>query len=255
MGVGKRLSMSLSLSRAALSRILVLATVVLAIIAIQAAWSGTPDMRFWFWLGACALGELLWVRVPVGGATVSMALACNFATMLLLPPGQAMLAIAVSTLVVEAVVMRKPPLRYFFNAAQSALAAGAGMLAMYLASGGRIPPLHTLDLQLLGAVALAAATYALINTGAVSIAISIDRRRRLLAVWRANFGAPRTLLSSLAHYSLGALLAAIDVLAGPEGMMLIALPLFVIHACCVIVMLRSRPVAAAEPDDEERRAA
>jgi len=238
-----------------LSQILVLGTMVLAGIAIRAAWSGTLDTRFWFWLGACALGELMWVRLPVGGATVSMALACNFAAMLLLPPGHAMLAIACSTLLVEAIVMRKPALRFCFNAAQSALAAGGGILAMYLASGGRLPPMHTLDLRLLSAVVLAALGYATINTGAVSLAIALHERRHLVGVWRANFGTDRAVLSGLAHYSLGSLLAAIYVLAGPEGAMLVALPLFVIHACCVIVMLRSGTPPASRPASEDRRAA
>ena len=94
------------------ARAFVLGTMLLAGAAIGVGWSGAPDVRFWFWLGACALGELLWVRLPVGGATVSMALACNFAAMLLLPPGHAMLAIAFSTLLVEAIVMRKPALRF-----------------------------------------------------------------------------------------------------------------------------------------------
>ena len=238
-----------------LSQILVLGTMVLAGIAIRAAWSGTLDTRFWFWLGACALGELMWVRLPVGGATVSMALACNFAAMLLLPPGHAMLAIAASTLLVEAIVMRKPALRFCFNAAQSALAAGGGILAMYLVSSGRLPPLHTLDLGLLSAVVLAALGYATINTGAVSLAIALHERRHLVGVWRANFGTARAVLSGLAHYSLGSLLAAIYVLAGPEGAMLVALPLFVIHGCCVIVMLRSGTPPASQPASKDRRAA
>ena len=238
-----------------LSQILVLGTVVLAGIAIRAAWNGDLDSRFWFWLGACALGELLWVRLPVGGATVSMALACNFAAMLLLPPGHAMLAIAISTLLVEAFVMRKPALRFCFNAAQSTLAAGAGILAMYLVSGARIPPLHTLHLGLLSAVVVGAASYATINTCAVSLAIALYERRQMIAVWRANFGTARTVLSGLAHYSLGSLLAAIYVLAGPEGAMLVALPLFVIHACCVVVMLRAGRPPASRPESEDRRAA
>ena len=104
----------------------------LAVAAIAASWRGTPGTDFWIWFGACLAGELLWVRLALGGITMNMALACNFGALLLLPRGEAMVAAAASTLIAEMVFMRKPLVRCVFNGAQSALAVGAASLALGL---------------------------------------------------------------------------------------------------------------------------
>ena len=44
-----------------------------------------PTRELLFWLAACVAGEFLWVRLPVGSATISMAACFNFAALLVLP--------------------------------------------------------------------------------------------------------------------------------------------------------------------------
>src|SRR5437867_2078857 len=106
-------------------------SVTLAVIATAASWTRPPGSELGFWVAACFAGELLWVRLPLGRATLSMASACNFAALLLLPRAEAMLAAAGASLVAELLVMRKPPARLLFNAGQTALAVGAAGLVYH----------------------------------------------------------------------------------------------------------------------------
>src|SRR4249920_1540261 len=233
------------------ARAMVVVTLLVAILAMGSTWAGPWDAHFAFWLAACVIGEMLWVRLPIGQATLSMALACNFAAMLLLPIGQAMVCAFVSTLIAEAAFVRKSVMRFMFNASQSALAAGAGILVLGAVMGGDgrwhmgMSPHHV------AALASAALAYAVVNSGSVSVVVWLDQKVSALRVWRSNFGAPRALLSSVTQFSLGVFLAVLYVFTGPEGAMLVALPLFLIHACCLFVMLRSGEPAA--PPEERRQ--
>ena len=58
--------------RRSAARDLTLAAVALAsgTVAIAASWAGAPGPSFGFWLAACFAGELLWVRLPFGRATL-----------------------------------------------------------------------------------------------------------------------------------------------------------------------------------------
>lgn len=202
---------------------LVGATVALAVAFLLASWSGAADGRFAFWFGACLLGELLWVRMPVGRATVSMASCFHFAAVLALPAGQAMAATALSGLLAELVVLRKAPLRAVFNSAQSALAVGAaaGMLALTPGDpmGGGAGDL----LRLLAA----GAAYFVVNTGAVSAAVALSEGITPAAAWRANFGNLYEVLSNGALFSLGTLVASGVAAHGPVALVVAALPLWV----------------------------
>src|SRR5438105_2521383 len=109
-----------------------------AAVALMANGSDPPNRALLLWAALCALGEAMWVRLPLGNATLSMAITFNFAAMLLLPAGHAMAAIGLATVVGEAVFMRKTPMRFVFNAAQSVLAAGAG-ITVWRALGGHTP--------------------------------------------------------------------------------------------------------------------
>src|SRR6187549_1039922 len=99
----------------------VAAASLLAALVLAAFWEGPLGPDFVLWLLLCILGEMLWLRQPVGHATLSMAIASNFAAMLVLPPHAALTAVALSTALVEAAWMRKHPLRVVFNTAQSTL--------------------------------------------------------------------------------------------------------------------------------------
>src|SRR5258705_5476386 len=107
-----------------------------SVVAIVRTWQGFPGHSFWFWLAACVAAEILWVRMPLGNATLSMASACNFAALLVLPRGEAMVAAAGASVLAEALVMKKSPVRFIFNAAQSALAVAASSWMLDVTGGG-----------------------------------------------------------------------------------------------------------------------
>jgi hypothetical protein len=208
---------------------LAVVAVAMAVFATAASWTGPPGKELWFWAAVCFAGELLWVRLPLGRATMSMASACNFAALLLLPRAEAMLAAAVATVAAELLVMRKPAARFCFNAGQTVLAVGAGGLVYHVLAGPA--GLHAAALVRSGLWPLlaAAATYAVVNTGSVSLAVGLTERVAPWRAWWTNFGSLYELLSTSALFSLGALLAVLYSLAGPVGTTLVSLPLLLAH--------------------------
>jgi hypothetical protein len=213
---------------------LVIGTTALAIAVLARTWIGPPTLAhdFWFWFVACVIGEMLWVRLPVGNATASMASCLHFATLLVLPVGHAMAVVTLSGLVSELAFIRKPPIRAVFNASQSGLAVAAasaviGWFASFLT-------VHDADPILPGAAhpvaLLAAATlYFVINKGAVTAAVALNDRVPPRKVWRANFGGGYELVANGALMSLGVLLASYYALQGARGTLLVALPLLVAY--------------------------
>ncbi|MBI5710674.1 MAG: hypothetical protein HZC42_10280 [Candidatus Eisenbacteria bacterium] len=164
----------------------------------------------------------MWLRLPLGGATLTMASCCNFAALLVLPRGHAMAATALAAAVAELIVMRKPPRRVLFNAGQSALAVGAAASVFGALRGPGPPPLEVTPWA---AFVAAAAAFALVNYGAVSVAVALSERVSPLTAWRRNFGNAYDLLSSGALFSLGILLAVHYTMAGARMTALAVLPL------------------------------
>jgi hypothetical protein len=222
----------------------------LAVAAIAASWRGTPGTDFWIWFAACIAGELLWVRLALGGITMNMALACNFGALLLLPRGEAMVAAAASTLIAELVFLRKPMVRCVFNGAQSALAVGAASLALGLISQGAHLSAGPKPVLLLAAVG-AAITYFVVNNVAVTIAVSAADGISFVKVWDTNFGSRFNVMSSGALFSLGVMMAVAYALAGPLYSLLGVLPILVTYAAYRMVYAS----AAKEERPWERRAA
>jgi hypothetical protein len=187
-----------------------------------------PSREGWLWLVACFAGELLWVRLPLDRATISMSACFNFAAAILLPQREAMLAVAISVFAAELVVMRKPAVRAVFNSAQTALATAAAAATFHLVSGGSqdLESLlrHAQVLPFLGA----AASYYLANRLAVSLAVAASRRVSPAAAWRANFRGRHELLSSATLFSLGLLVALCHQRVGMAGTLLVALPLVIV---------------------------
>lgn len=204
--------------------LLVMGTAALAAAAITSSWTTplTGDLFFWALLALAA--ELMWIRLPLGGATISMASCPQFAMLLILPPAQAMLLTAATGGVAEALVLRKPLLRVLFNASQNALAVG-GAAWLFAHTGGGAKPLPELIAQ--GALlpfALAACAYFAVNTAAVSGAVALSEGLPVVAAWRRNFGDRHETFASAALLSLGVLLASQAVAIGMAGTVLIALP-------------------------------
>jgi hypothetical protein len=228
---------------------LVGATVAAAVATILAHWNAPPEGAFWFWLVACFVGELVWVRLPVGQATVSTALCFQFATLLLLPRGQAMLAAATSSVLAETLVTRKPAARALFNAAQGALAVAAGSAVLEALAGGAEVRELVYGARFLP-LAAAASAYFAVNTGSVAVAIALSERVNVLAAWRRNFARFRDLVINLGLFTLGALLASHYASNGMIGTLLVTAPLLLAQAWA-----RRLGERAAPPSTPERKAA
>jgi hypothetical protein len=226
-------------------------TVAIAAVTMVVAWTAPRGSELWFWTAACFAGELLWVRLPLGRATLSMASAGNFAALLLLPRGPAMAAAAGASLVSEAFVMRKPLVRLLFNAGQTVLAVGAASFAFHtLAPAG--PPAHAILGHGMLPLLAAAVAYTLVNTGLVSIAVGVTEHVAPWRAWWTNFGSLYELLSSSALFSLGGLFAVIFSIAGPAGTLFLVLPLLLAHDSYRRYLARED---AAKAKAEERLAA
>ena len=223
----------------------VTATVTLSLLTIAASSTGPPGREMWYWFAACLAGELLWLRLPLDRATVSMAACFNFAALLLLSRSDAMLAVALSVLAAELLFMRKPPIRALFNAAQSSLAAGAASLTIMALSGTSHDPAALLaHLRLIPLVA-GAACYYMVNRAAVSLAIGVNQGISPVKAWRANFGSHHELLSSATLFSLGTLVAVCHRLTGFVGAAVVVLPLVV--ACDAYRRHLERAASGLEP--------
>ena len=231
--------------------IAVSATIVAAIAVLVSAWSGPPGPDFALWILLCVLGEALWLRLPVGNATISMAITANFAAMLLLPPGHAIGAIMISTLIAEATMMRKSPLRFAFNASQSALAAAAGIAVLDALGGVSLTSRSFGSAQALACLAGAAA-YTLVNTVAVSLMIGLEHRMSPFYTWRVNFANAYEMVSNGALFSMGVMLALLIQLIGPSAVALVALPVALAWLSYRRVL---PPPAEAYYEDDTRKAA
>jgi hypothetical protein len=244
--------MALSIVPAALRKPATAARVFVGVVIAAGFWAvistGLPlsDPRLWYWAAACAVGEMLWLRLPLGRATMSMGSTANFAALLVLPPPLAIPAATLASLAVERAVMRKPLVRALFNAAGTALAMGATAFVLRaLAPSGA---LALRDAHLLLVLAAAAATYYAFNRTLVTAVLALDGALPLSLVWRRNFGLGRDVLPSGAALSLGVLLAQLHQQAGPVAVAFVMLPaLVVFEAHRRLYTASATPVARSSP--------
>lgn len=209
--------------------VLITTTAGMAMLASALSWPGQVTADVWIWLALCLIGERLWIRMPLGQATVSMASAIQFAALLVLPRGHAMMVGALSVILAELIFMRKPLIRVIFNASQTTLTIGATAWAMAflgnaLHAAGAVPLVTQLSSFVVGAT-----VYFVVNTGAVSLAVAFSERISALQAWRSNFGTRHELLSNGALFSLGAMLASLHALSGAAATVLVVLPLLLAY--------------------------
>lgn len=208
---------------------MVFGTLFLASFAIGRSWSEPLGRDLLFWSVACFVGEVLWVRLPMGQATNSFASCMHFAVLLLLPRGQAMAMVALTGAAAEALVLRKPPLRVLFNASQASLAVGAASVAYTFLGGGRasVPTLlYGFDLLPFAGAALA---YYVVNTGAVSCAVALSEGVSPWTAWQGNYATRYQALAVGGLTSLGALLASHYAVTGVGGTLIVLMPLLLVH--------------------------
>lgn len=243
----------MTLLRRARLMLLVALVVCAAVVLLATRWHAAVGLTFWFWLGVCLAGELLWLRLPLGRATLSMASCFNFAALLLLPVDHAMAVTALASLAAELVVMRKPPVRALFNASHTVLAVAASAMSFLALSGGSRDLMAMVSQVRVLPLFAAAAAYYVVNRAAVSTAVGWQEGLSPIAAWRRNFGSGYEVVSSGAVLSLGALIATHVAGAGLGSTLLVALPLVIAFDGYRRFVARTE-VAGADPEEEKHAA-
>ena len=173
-------------------------------------------------VGALLLASELGAVAMPGGGTMSVGGVLDFAALLTLGPAWTAWLNVASTLIAQGVVLRRPPARVLFNMAAFALTVLATGEAFRLA-GGTVGALEFP--RDLAPLALAGATYLLLNTLLVSLAIGLSETGRPGRVWQ------RTLThgwrAHLSFVTVGSLVAVVYLKAGPWALLLCAAPLLV----------------------------
>jgi hypothetical protein len=197
----------------------------------------------------------MWVKLPIGGATLSMASCFNYAALLVLPRGEALVATVLATILGEAVALRKPPVRVIFNSSHTTLAVAAGSWVFGRLAGGADSLVTLLAEMRLLPFLLSGLAYYAVNRVAVVLAVASCERLSPLEAWRRNFGTGYEALSAGAIFSLGALLATHYQGIGMVGTLLVALPLML--ACDGLRRFnrQSEPPSSQDTERRERDAA
>jgi hypothetical protein len=238
------------------TRILVAVAMTAAAWTLASRWPESLPREFWFWLLACLAGELMWVPLPMGrGSTASMASCFNYAALLVLRPGEALLATVIATAIGERFGLKKPMLRVAYNTSHTALAVATGAWVFDTMAGGNRDLVSLLSHLQLAPILLSALAFYSINRTAVVLAIASCEGVPVGAAWSRNFGSTYEALSSGAIFSLGALFATHFQGIGMAGTVLVALPLLL--ACDGLRRFNERAArenAATRPEDDRKAA-
>ena len=159
----------------------------------HALWLTTtspPDGR---WLVLCVLtlsGAIATLRMRATRISFSISDTFTFAALLLFGPAPATVTASLEALTISCLLSREQrrPSRVAFNIGSVALAMwGAGQVLTLLdPSHGQVGPTASAA-WLVVATAAAVATYFLINTWTVALAVAFESGQRPLATWRAHF--------------------------------------------------------------------
>jgi putative nucleotidyltransferase with HDIG domain len=226
------------------SRFYILCVVIgAAAFLLTAGWHVPHQNPAALWNGLAAfavlsfLSDAFYLKLRVGKTETqsSVAFIPFIASFLLFDSGWAAAVAGAAVFFGEFFIRRKPPVRILFNTSQVILSVGVGA-TVFQAMGGQystsvgemaMPPF---------AVALGAVAYFLLNSTAVSIAVTLALGERLKAAWLRIAGA--SLVYDLASSPLGPLLAYLYARFQIPGILLIAVPLYVVrHIYHVLLQL------------------
>jgi signal transduction histidine kinase len=184
------------------------------------------------WVLVCVFSETLWLNTLSGAGTLSMASVANLATAILWGRESAMWITAVSSLLAELIVQRKPWIRAAFNSAQIAITlwvAGSvfailGGPAAGLESAGA--PAGALEALRLALPLLGLFTgYLLVNRALVAVAVAWSTDRSYFAVLREDYFYAERLLDDAASFFLSPLMVISYKGVGYVGLILFYAPL------------------------------
>ncbi|MEX0629813.1 MAG: HD-GYP domain-containing protein [Chloroflexota bacterium] len=192
--------------------VVLVATLGLGSIFAAPTWTAAPET----WLPALLVLTLTsialeFVIVPMpGGGSFSMATISHVATILLIPAPFAALSVG-SSVLMEGIARRSPPLKTTFNAAGMLLTASvASFCAGLLGTVWRVALLNGADLTLLLLFGVVAISYFGVNALLISVVLAIAEHQPIRAVLQR--GAGSTLLGELATTAIGAHFALIWVI-------------------------------------------
>lgn len=213
-----------------------------------------PTEAVGLWIAICVAAECLWVPLPIGQATISMASAANFATLLILARFDALLAIGVAVATTDLAIRRKPLVRAAFNTAQTVLATYAASLVLERL-GGLTTPANLSDYgRAILSLPVAALAYWLVNTCTVSLVVGFAEGVSPLGAWRQSFGNRAEAIAAGALFSLGALLAFNYLVVGPLGTFIVILPVIAAFDSYVRRYPRTRTSVEDSGEDSARAA-
>lgn len=175
------------------------------------AWSGPlraiadPARTVLYWSLLTIAAEAFWFVPRTGFGMVSMSLAVNLASVLVLPATYALPIAAGSVLFADLVFHRRCPLRATFNAAQTTISLAAVAWMLHRSSPGSAP----IDSFLFDPfpILLGFLVFFVLNTGIVSGVLALENRQGLFSMWQRCFVTTQFGMSTLAHYIMAVALA------------------------------------------------
>ncbi len=187
-----------------------------------------PLTQIAFWLTLSFAAELFWFDTQGAQGMVSMSSAVNLATVFVLPPLAAFVIVALSVLLSDLLLHRRPVVRASFNAAQSVVSLGVAYLLLFTLSGIEAPPGSRAVLEHPIAVWAAPIGFYFVNTFLVAGAIDLSGQSSVWRAWMANYGASWFLLTSLVLFILAVtLVSCVEALGLWSGVAFILLYLMV----------------------------
>lgn len=215
-----------------------LAVAALAALTAVGWWAAAPPRPESSWallpLFAAATAAALLFPLPLtAGRKLTVAAAPDFATLLLFGAPLAILSVGVGTLAANVALTRlgkRNGWNTLFNTGQKMLTVGLAGAVQLAVLGQSSAPTGWGTPRAVAALALVAATAYLVNSGAVSGVIAMQRRCSPVGVWLS--GARSDLFAEGTLYLVGALAAA-AVRATPWAAPALIAPLVVVHQALV----------------------
>jgi signal transduction histidine kinase len=198
-----------------------------------------PDLRghwmdYLIWVGICIASESLWFTPASGAGTITMASTAGLATAALFGQAGSMWIVALSTVIAEVVVLRKPAVRAFFNASQITLTmwAAGGVFTLL---GGHVGTHASRPSNLFEALGLMApflglfVSYLIVNRALIAVAISWSTGRAYLRVLREDWFYLERLMEDAAAFLLSPLMVVSYSATGYLGVVMFYVPLRIIN--------------------------
>jgi len=190
-------------------------------------WSQELDSRRWLeyaiFVLLVVIADLVNVTLPHGGASISVSTPITFASIVIFGAYPAAWLEAVSAIVVEGLVNRRPLEKIFFNVPVLALSTGLAGLAFQSLpfSQSLTSPLFLIPLVVCGVV------HWLVNTSLVSTIIGLSDGRNPLRIWRSNYF--WNLRHLVAFVPLTAIIILVYRFAAPWTLALFIIPLLLLR--------------------------